>query len=153
LALKLYLCCPAEPKHKLVMDSFWWTAGAVFSALYTAVGALGNGLTIAILIKFRQFRNAIGFCVLRYNLIRINYWLVFCFDCSLTLADFLRCVFITSTNLSLFINTGRLSISLFACMLYRATAYAVLTVSGFSISLIAVNRLATFNLSLYMQKV
>lgn len=49
------------------MDSFWWIAGAFFSAVYTAVGTVGNGLTIAIFIKFQQFRNAIGFCVLRFE--------------------------------------------------------------------------------------
>lgn len=59
---------------------------------------------------------------------------------SLTLADFLRSVFITSINLSFFINLGKLEFSLFFCMMYRVTAYGVVTVSGFSICLIAVNR-------------
>lgn len=46
---------------------------------------------------------------------------------SLTLADFLRSVFITSINLSFFINLGKLEFSLFFCMLYRVTAYGVVT--------------------------
>lgn len=52
-------------ENHLVMGSYWWIAGAIFSAVCTAIGAVGNGLTIAIFIKFQQFRNAIGFCVLK----------------------------------------------------------------------------------------
>jgi hypothetical protein len=60
---------------------------------------------------------------------------------SLTVADFLRSLIITSTNLYFFVNMGNLKFSRILCMLNRTTAYGVVTVSGFSISLIAINRL------------
>lgn len=55
-----------KTEHILKMDSMWWVAGATICGVCTVVGTLGNGMTIAIFLKFPKFRNLIGTLILRF---------------------------------------------------------------------------------------
>jgi hypothetical protein len=48
------------------MDGFWWNSGIFFCVICTAIGIVGNGLTIGIFARFKKFRNFFGFYILRY---------------------------------------------------------------------------------------
>lgn len=47
------------------MDSLWWPAGSFICGACTVIGSIGNGLTIAIFIKYPQFQNTVGTLIFR----------------------------------------------------------------------------------------